>query len=75
MPEANLTKKYVDSLKTGARGGTRYFDTDLHGFGVKVHPTGKKVFFVMYGPREIAGGTRSGSMARRQSRTLAKRRA
>jgi integrase len=52
MPEANLTKKYVDSLKTGARGGTRYFDTDLHGFGVKVHPTGKKVFFVMYGPRE-----------------------
>ena len=52
-----LTKRELDRLEYEA-GGPRHqilHDPDLAGFGVRVYPTGRKVFFVRY---RTAGGRR-----------------
>ena len=45
---ANLTKRYLDSLKTDDPRGQHVPDDELQGFGVSVFRSGKKVFFVRY---------------------------
>ena len=49
MAKAKLTKRLVDRLKSTNPRGTRYYDTDLHGFGVSVYASGKRVFFIEWG--------------------------
>ena len=47
MPTLKLTKSVIDDLKPGATDQV-YWDQTLRGFGLKVTPTGRKVFIVMY---------------------------
>ena len=47
MPTLKLTKTVIDDLKPGATDQV-YWDQTLRGFGLKVMPTGRKVFIVMY---------------------------
>jgi len=47
MPRVKLTKSSIDSLPTSA-SDTIYWDAGCPGFGVKVTPTGRKVFLVIY---------------------------
>ena len=50
MATIKLTKRIMEGLKAERRQGSRVFDTELRGFGVWVYPSGKKTFFVYYGP-------------------------
>jgi len=47
-----LTKRTIDALPVPEEPGARkwYFDSELSGFGLMVRSTGRKVFFVKYGP-------------------------
>ena len=45
MPQIKLTKTAIDKLPPCLQGQKLYFDTELHGFGVRVSRT-KKSFFV-----------------------------
>lgn len=47
MPRIKLTKTSIDALPTTA-ADVGYWDTGCPGFGVKVTPTGRKVFLVLY---------------------------
>ena len=49
-----LTKRYVDSMPNPAQE-TILWDDDLAGFGVRIYPTGRKVFVVQY---KLHGRTR-----------------
>ena len=44
---AKLTKRTVDALKSQAKPYVAY-DRELHGFGVRVMPSGHKSFIVEY---------------------------
>jgi integrase len=44
MPK--LTKRFVDQIEPGARDMT-YWDDELRGFGLRVWPTGRKVYIAM----------------------------
>lgn len=46
----HLTKRVIDALPVPLRGRVKVYDDTLPGFGVIVHPTGRRVFFVEYGP-------------------------
>lgn len=50
--KTHLTKRAVDSTKAPATGRTKVYDDILVGFGLVVHASGKKSFFVEYGPAE-----------------------
>lgn len=50
MATIKLTKRVMESLQAERSRGSRVFDTELRGFGVWVYPSGKKTFFVYYGP-------------------------
>src|SRR5215218_4711246 len=53
-----LTKRAVDALTPGAKDRV-VFDADLPGFGLKITPSGRKVFLVQYRfPPGRAGSTR-----------------
>ncbi len=47
-----LTKTSVAKLTTTKPGGERFSDSVLPGFGVRVHPTGRAVYFIRFGPRD-----------------------
>src|SRR6266581_2218012 len=47
MPRIRLTKNAIDALPT-FKSDVVYWDTKCPGFGVKVTPTGRKVFIVLY---------------------------
>jgi hypothetical protein len=47
MPRIKLTKSAIDALPT-TRSDVVYWDAVSPGFGVKVTPTGRKVFIVLY---------------------------
>lgn len=49
---ARITKRLVDSIPTPTGGSrVKVYDDALSGFGLTVYPTGKRTFFVEYGPR------------------------
>ncbi len=50
-----LTKRVVDSTPAPAKGATKLYDDQIIGFGLIVYPSGRRSFFVEYGPR---GGRR-----------------
>lgn len=52
-----LTKSLIDSLQASSKDAI-YWDTEPKGFGVKVTPTGRKVFLVMYRPKGHAGAAK-----------------
>jgi integrase len=47
MPRIRLTKSAIDALPA-LRSDVVYWDAGIPGFGVKVTPTGRKVFLVLY---------------------------
>src|SRR5437899_2655013 len=47
MPRIRLTKNAIDALPT-SKSDVVYWDAGYPGFGVKVTPTGRKVFIVLY---------------------------
>ena len=47
-----LTKRTVDALKPPSAGQTKLYDESLAGFGVIVGVSGKKSFFLEYGPKQ-----------------------
>ena len=55
MPVLNLTKRSVDALTPGAKAFIA-FDSQVHGFGVRVMPSGVKTFIFEYRPN---GGGRA----------------
>src|SRR3954447_15891690 len=55
MPRARLTKSVIDALPTPS-SELVYWDETLPGFGVKVTPSGRKVFVVLY--RTAGAGSR-----------------
>ncbi|MEQ8738657.1 MAG: tyrosine-type recombinase/integrase, partial [Hoeflea sp.] len=74
MPRLN--KSYVDSIAPGARE-EMHFDDALPGFGLRVYPTGRKLYFVQYRAR---GRTRRvkvgvhGAVTADEARKLARQR-
>jgi integrase len=50
MPKLHITKRAVDALEVSDKQ-VRYYDDKLTGFGVCVGSSGKKTFFIEYGPR------------------------
>jgi integrase len=55
MPRVKLTKSVIDDLPIGTKDVV-YWDLGYPGFGVKVTPTGRKVFIVLY--RTAGAGSR-----------------
>jgi integrase len=55
MPRVKLTKSVIDALPV-LKSDTVYWDAAAPGFGVKVTPTGRKVFIVLY--RTGGGGSK-----------------
>lgn len=51
MPKAKLTKRVVEALKPGDRD-IILWDAELKGFGCKVTPRGKRVYFTYYRTRD-----------------------
>ena len=52
MARIKLTKRVIDALPLPDNPrGKRYYDGEKSCFGVAVYPTGKKSFFIEYGPR------------------------
>jgi integrase len=47
-----ITKRLVDSLHAEAGQRLKVYDDQLSGFGVAVHSSGRKTFFVEYGPSQ-----------------------
>jgi hypothetical protein len=58
MAKIKLTKLNIDSLKAGAQDSV-YWDDAVAGFGLKVTPRGRKVFFVLYRTRDSAARLRN----------------
>lgn len=48
MPTIKLTSRALDTLSVPARGRVEYFDDSLAGFAVRVFPSGRKVFTLLY---------------------------
>jgi integrase len=79
MAVRHLTKRVVDGLQPGETDVFTW-DSELRGFGLKITPTGKRVYIAQF---RTAGGRRSatkritlgehGTIAPEQARTLARR--
>src|ERR1700687_4524208 len=48
MPRINLTVRKLESLKGSPSGQIDYWDDSLSGFGVRVSPSGRKTWVVLY---------------------------
>jgi integrase len=48
MPTIKLTARGLDNLPLPSRGRVEYFDDSLPGFAVRVFPTGRRVFTLLY---------------------------
>ena len=71
--ELKLTKRAVDALEVEGKDAV-FWDRDLAGFGVRVHPTGRKVYVVQTrgpgGPKRVTLG-RHGELSINQARKRA----
>ncbi len=47
MPKVKLTKRVVEAAKPGAKD-IILWDSELRGFGCKITPKGKRVYFAYY---------------------------
>ena len=67
-----LTKRSVDALAVGGKDAV-FWDRDLKGFGVRVHPSCRKVFVVQTrgpnGPKRVTLG-RHGDLTADEARKL-----
>ena len=78
MPSARLTKRTIDATKPAERD-SYVWDGELSGFGLKVTPTGRKVYLVQYRLGGRQGRTRRvtigvhGTLTPDQARVEAKR--
>lgn len=45
---AKITKRAVDALEIPTTGETRLWDTEVKGFHIRAHPTGRKVYALRY---------------------------
>ena len=52
MASVKITNRNVWKLEANSSRGTRYHDTEMPGFGVTVYPTGRRSFWIVYGPRD-----------------------
>ena len=53
MAKKKLTKRAIHSLAVPeGKDRQRYYDDELTGFGITVYASGKRVFFVQYGPKQ-----------------------
>lgn len=53
MAKTHLTERSIKTLPVPISGSSiRYFDDHLRGFGVEVHKSGRKSFFIYYGPKK-----------------------
>jgi len=55
MAKLKITKKSVDALPIPDKEkvkGVKYYDSELHGFGLVVYPSCRKSFFIEYGPTQ-----------------------
>src|SRR5215212_5001242 len=50
MPSCKLTKRIIDTLPSPSAADQIWWDEDLKGFGLKLTPTGRRVFLVQYRP-------------------------
>lgn len=48
--QAKITKRTVDGVRPEEGRQVRVYDTELRGFGLLVQPTGRRTFFVEWGP-------------------------
>ena len=55
MARARITKRFVDSVQPDPDRELYFFDTDLPGFGLRVKPNGRCLFFVEYRERWAPG--------------------
>ena len=51
MAIAKLTKRLVDDMPVPGAAESWTWDSEIKGFGLKITPTGRKVFFLKYRPR------------------------
>jgi integrase len=72
----NLTKRVIDEAAYDRRSGAKYlWDDDLTGFGLRVYPSGRKVFVVTYrahGRQRFQTLGRFGELTVQQARDLAR---
>jgi len=77
MPTIKLTKRAIDSLPPATNErGELYFDSELRGFALAAYPSGRKSFFVLYGPaarrrRMVLGAY--GKLTPEEARVMAKK--
>ena len=62
MPK--LTKKLIDEAKAPADGQIMIWDTELPGFGLRVHGSGRKVYLVRYRVKDASQTQRKMTLAR-----------
>jgi Arm DNA-binding domain len=48
MPQHHFTARWVEAVKPPAAGQVDYFDTNPQGVGLRIAPSGRKAWFVMY---------------------------
>ncbi|MFZ5477693.1 MAG: tyrosine-type recombinase/integrase [Myxococcota bacterium] len=49
--KAKITKRLVDATKAPATGTVKVYDEEIRGFGLVVYNSGKRAFFIEYGPK------------------------
>ena len=58
MPKLHLTKSVIDELQP-LSSDVVYWDDSLPSFGLKITPTGRKVFIVLYRTKAASTGSAS----------------
>lgn len=64
LTKTKLTKTVVDATKPNPDGEVWVWDTELEGFGIRVHPSGRKTYVVRYRVRDIKRTQRKQVVAR-----------